>query len=974
MQTSFRKRETASIFSQLRSTLRLSNDEGAPRLRPAQHGAVLAGAAHFTRRDDAGVVALPTAIGKTLVMQLLPFLLPSQRVLVIVPGKLLREQVAAQLGDLTLLASRGVLTPGKTKPRVALIEHEMHSDEDWTHVSDNDFVVATPRCVSSAIAGVAPPPADLFDTIFIDEAHHATATTWRQLLHSCSAAKQILLTATPYRNDETPLPGVLIYDYPMTLAVERGELARLSLEQIAFDDTGDPDLSIIRRVRALVTGNASSYHGVPFIARTNKISSAKALAQRYCDEGLDVSFITSEMSLSRARKAVADFKAAKVRGLVIVGMLAEGFDFPQIKIAAYHRPHLTLPATLQFFGRVSRTRPGSTGPAPLLLVPEHDAMSEVAALYRENADWGVLVPALADRRVETVKHRAVARAAIEETEIGTVSDEAVQPRHVVDIFELADGQIPELSFERLPPDVQQRTISNFGGEGTSFIAYIESLNIRPDWLGSAALRDRIYELKIAVFCQPQRLLIVSTPSNAQSRELARSLLGDDQELRTLPPETFFGLIDLHDVEAYFSLGTRNAEDDSEARPAYVNRVGRSVGGSLTPADREGYRFGHANFRYVTDDGTRRTFGVALRKSRAWSSEVSLSLSDFVAWCRDLAVLVQRARGNAATSVLGLRETSAFTTFPDNPILVSIPRTAADRSVHFLRPGLGRSYIADLTLRATLNRDRTQCDVLFTNDDGADFGSISFDPTGSCVPHLNFSLRDAHSIDDLDARSFFEAFPPSIYFADGSSIRGPLLTPPRGDPEPINANLVHVLDWTGVAINREKDSKDDAAPGIFSHMHSALARQYPRSLIINDDDRGEIADIIVVQDFGGRINVRLFHCKRAQGAGRNLQDLYEVIGQAERSTWWTYPQRFWREAFSRFDGRFRLIQCIDRDATRLRLEQWSQTPPPTTFEINIVQPGISASEIRPQSNINTFLLVVQGIVTNYNAGFGLYCKE
>lgn len=90
-------------------------------------------ASHFTRRSDAGIVALPTAIGKTLVMQLLPFMLASHRVLVIVPGKLLREHVADQLGDLSLLASRGVLDPGELKPKVHLIEHEMHSDEDWTN-------------------------------------------------------------------------------------------------------------------------------------------------------------------------------------------------------------------------------------------------------------------------------------------------------------------------------------------------------------------------------------------------------------------------------------------------------------------------------------------------------------------------------------------------------------------------------------------------------------------------------------------------------------------------------------------------------------------------------------------------------------------------------------------------------------------------------------------------------------------------
>jgi len=810
----FQARDTPSIFSQLRGRFALLDDHGIPRLRAAQHGAVLARASHFTRRTDAGIVALPTALGKTLVMQALPFMLASQRVLVVAPGKLLREQIAEQLGDLTLLARLGVLAPGQLAPKVVLIEHEMRSADEWDQVADNDFVVATPRCISGAIAGIIPPPDNLFDTMLVDEAHHATATTWRQLLLSCSTAQQILFTATPYRNDERPLPGVLIYDYPMTLAIERGELAKLTLEQVSFDDTGDPDLSLIRRVQALISDPQSPYYRVPFIARTNKISAAKALSERYLAEGIQAAFITSEMSLSRARATVAAFKVGTVQGLIIVGMLAEGFDFPQIKLAAYHRPHLTLPATLQFFGRVSRSQPGEEGPSPLLLVPEHDAMSEVAALYRENADWGVLVPALADRRVEGVRRRAVTRASIEETESGAVSDEAVRPRHVVDIFEIAEDKAPSLSFERMPQCIRERTISEFGGDDKAFIAYIESLNVRPDWLVSGALKDRLYQLNVAVFCKEQRLLLVSTPSNAQSRELARRIVDDENDLRTLPPETFFGLIDLHDVQTYFSLGTRNAEDDSDARPAYVNRVGRSVAGSLTPADRESYRFGHANFRYLTEDGTRRSFGVALRKSRAWSPESSESLSDFVGWCRDLAQLVERARGNAATSVLGLRETTSFSKFPENPVLVSIARMAADVGVYFMRPGLGRTYLGELTLWPSLDADRMSCSIQFIGADGVDYGSISTSPSGNCQTDLRFSLRDAHSIEDLDARSFFETAPPSIYFADGSSVRGPLFTPPRGDPEPINANLVHALDWTGVAINREKDGQAGGAPGIF----------------------------------------------------------------------------------------------------------------------------------------------------------------
>jgi superfamily II DNA or RNA helicase len=168
---------TGSIFSQLRGRIRLLGDDGKPLLREAQYGAATAVASHFTRRSDACIVALPTGIGKTLLMQVLPFLIRSQRVLVVVQSKLLRDQIGEQLADMSLFARFGIVDPGDAKPKVSCIEHEMHSVEDWNALADSDFVVATPRCISRGIEGVEGPPQSFFDTVLVDEAHHATVAT-----------------------------------------------------------------------------------------------------------------------------------------------------------------------------------------------------------------------------------------------------------------------------------------------------------------------------------------------------------------------------------------------------------------------------------------------------------------------------------------------------------------------------------------------------------------------------------------------------------------------------------------------------------------------------------------------------------------------------------------------------------------------------------------------------------------------------
>lgn len=68
-------------------------------------------------------------------------------------------------------------------------------------------------------------------------------------------------------------------------------------------------------------------------------------------------------------------------------------------------------------------------------------------------------------------------------------------------------------------------------------------------------------------------------------------------------------------------------------------------------------------------------------------------------------------------------------------------------------------------------------------------------------------------------------------------------------------------------------------GIFDYLHDALHVRYPKAAL-NDDGRGEIADIITLsRTQNDRVIVRFYHCKGARGAGANLDDLYVLLGQA-----------------------------------------------------------------------------------------------
>lgn len=92
-------------------------------------------------------------------------------------------------------------------------------------------------------------------------------------------------------------------------------------------------------------------------------------------------------------------REAKV--IVCVNMLGEGFDLPELKIAAFHDIRKSLPVTLQFAGRFTRTsRDANLGNASFVAnLADIMVQQELDNLYEEDADWNILLSSANDNRV-----------------------------------------------------------------------------------------------------------------------------------------------------------------------------------------------------------------------------------------------------------------------------------------------------------------------------------------------------------------------------------------------------------------------------------------------------------------------------------------------------------------------------------------------------------------------------------------------
>ncbi len=95
-------------------------------LREAQAGALHAIAAHRSASEEPAQIVLPTGVGKTLVAVLAPYVLDAERVLVVTPARIVRDQVAYEYSQLAQAIDSPVASADNTAPRSAPGRSSLH--------------------------------------------------------------------------------------------------------------------------------------------------------------------------------------------------------------------------------------------------------------------------------------------------------------------------------------------------------------------------------------------------------------------------------------------------------------------------------------------------------------------------------------------------------------------------------------------------------------------------------------------------------------------------------------------------------------------------------------------------------------------------------------------------------------------------------------------------------------------------------
>lgn len=310
----------------------------------------------FSLKDRSVLAVMPTGAGKTFTFCAITALSlkKGSKVLILVHRDSLLQQASNSLKSLGIPHAR--LSPNYPTDMTKAVQ------------------VASVQTLSRRIKRLKYQP----DLIIIDEAHHATAGTWRKVIDFYSSAKVLGVTATPIRTDGRGLSEV--FD-SMVEGPTMAELVdwKFLVPPRIFAPPIDLDLKGVRKTagdynrkqlgertdRTTITGDVVDHYTK--LARNKRavvfcvtVRHAQNVAAEFQAAGYPAKSISGGMSQAEIDQALADLGAGRIKVLTSCDLISEGTDIPAVEVAILLRKTASTALYIQQVGRVLRTAKGKT--------------------------------------------------------------------------------------------------------------------------------------------------------------------------------------------------------------------------------------------------------------------------------------------------------------------------------------------------------------------------------------------------------------------------------------------------------------------------------------------------------------------------------------------------------------------------------------------------------------------------------------
>lgn len=948
---------------------------GIPGLREPQIAALHSIMGHLKVPLKIATVVMPTGTGKTETMLAALVANRCPKLLVTVPSDSLRDQVSNKFITLGLLKQFEVIGSKSLYPIVGIIRQKFESEAALKEFLEPcNVVVSTMSWLTIQDDKIQNIFATTFSQVFIDEAHHVKADTWNNFRKKFEHEKVVQFTATPFRNDGKRLEGTIISNFPLRRAQDQGYYKKIDFIPIREFDMDKADGKIAEIAVAKLRQDIAEGYNHILMARCSSKPRADQIYELY--KGYtEFNPVKIYSSVKNQKDIYQQILEKKTRIIVCVDMLGEGFDLPELKIAAFHDIRRSLPITLQLAGRFTRTKQDEElGNASFIAnIADLDVRAELSDLYATDADWNAI---LSDVSYQKVNEQIEFKDFMEGFNLLGNTDipfQNIKPKLSTVIYKNKGGDWRPENFAKGIPgyDNLEFKFDDLNKE-QKVLVIITGRKSEVEWVHFNEIHDLQWDIIIAFYNEADNLLFINSSDNSSLyQELAYALIGDKAEL-IKGINVFRSFYNIKRVKLQ-NVGLRQVLGKNIR---FRMMVGSDVGEALSLAEKQ-----RGEKAFVMGNGFELGTPVnigASYKGRVWT-KLKGDLKQYTRWCISVG---QKLIDETIDPNQILKETlipKLRTELPTEfPVWIDW-----DETMYLDTEGKFKFYVNGIrydlsNIELSLTEPKSGGPLLFSlvaEDRTATFKLELFETTeadGEKYADFKITQQSAEPVEvkfgskTMNGEEFFADYIPTIWYADGSALTANEYIELKQSMPAYPKDEIIAWDWTGVNLHNESQHVHPKITDSIQYKVIQELKTQNFDIIYDDDYKGEIADVIAMKLEPDKITVKMYHLKYAHGGtvSNQISNFYEVCGQAQKSIHWKHKdgREFINHLLRREEKERSGHKCsrLERGTTAelAKLLSIIKNEIPVEYEIYIVQPALS------KANASVPILTLLGVTETF----------
>lgn len=938
-------------------------------LRKAQLGAIFAIRAHWTTSNLPATVVMPTGTGKTETMITTIVAEQCKKVFILVPSNLLRTQTVINCSNLGILKDIGVIDFKAKLPNVLCLCSCPATEDDLEKLIDKSNIIVTTASLAGRFSDTYMEIlSNKCDTFIADEAHHIKANNWEKI-KACFITKRILqFTATPFRNDGKRIDGEIIYNFPLSQAQEQGYFKKINFLPIVEFDDEKGDIKVAEAAVNKLQEDTKRGYGHILLVRTENVKRAEKLYYEiYLEKYKKYNPVLILGKYHKKNEAkIESLKSGKSKIVVCVDMFGEGIDIPSLKIAAIHDKYKSLPITLQFIGRFARNKKGLGEATVITNIANEDIQDALKELYSQDSDWNVLLSEMSTNAIGKEVSLQKLSSNFIGTGINCININQLRPKLSMVAFR-TDKK--EWNWKNWTKAFEEYKSKYYVNEKEHILIIVEAQESKIEWADYRETNNLNWNLHILYWHVQENVVFVNSTDKSAVSKFAEAIFED---VKRIYGECIFRSLYGINRLMLANVGLNSAINGPIR---YKMFTGIDIVGAISESQK-GNSYKSNLFGMGYDGNGKVSIGCSY-KGTVWSRWVD-TVDVWKEWCLKVYKKINNSQIDSREVLNGVLQPQIIKQRPQSyAYRIDWPNEfdiCCDKNI-YIQAGVQSIPIYEMGLGLLEDSLMSSLKFYVKGDDIKEEFELEIDEKGFKfiqIKNANFILHVGRK--EYLLTEYFKSNPPIIKFVNQATLEGNYFLKAN-----INENLVfpstNFIQWNwknmGVDIRIESQGKTKERNSIQYNVICELKKRGVYTVVFDDDNSGEIADIVAIREETEKIEFEFYHCKYAHGddAGARLSDLYEVCGQAEKSVLWKQDaikiieRMIYRENSRLKKGQISRFEIGDMRQLFILKNKLKMYP--AQLKIFIVQPGIDSSKVTREMNqvlcgTRTYLMETYGI--------------